>query len=225
MATKRLTKREKALIYLLLCLGIFVGGLCLAILPTLTARTDAEESLEALKMQKMEMQIKRDSLPRNQERLKDLQAEYDALYANLLPNTVTSEMLDILVTQTAIGCGISPQSLSILGGGEAQISPFTGDASSGQAAAASEEQADITGLQRISITINGNCGYAAYVKLLDAFAAQGQLVIDNTSYSVNEETPEEGGFTLSLTFYLVPPRGSVEASSSADMGSSAEESY
>ena len=61
MASK-LNRREKTLLYLLLCLAITAGTVCLLILPAVSRNAEMRDALDAAETQKMEMEIRRNTL-------------------------------------------------------------------------------------------------------------------------------------------------------------------
>lgn len=207
----KLTRREKFLLYFLLCLIIVVGTVCLLILPTLTTNSELEQQLDEKQLQLQELQMKKATLSRTLERVEELDGSITKLYENLLTDSATSEQLDLFVTLAATGVGISPEVLSISGLGDMEVYSYMADQPiSTDTASAGETNPDSTQAENAilvpaaTVQITGTCPYASYVRLMDVFTAKPQLLIESSSYSSGENG--EGSFQLSLRFYLLPER-------------------
>ena len=95
----KLSKREKSLLYLLLCLSIVAGMVALLILPALNRNLEAQDTLSQLQTQQMEMQIQKDRLPGALETLDALDVRCSRLYATFFTARSTSEALDLYITR------------------------------------------------------------------------------------------------------------------------------
>ena len=112
MASK-LNRREKTLLYLLLCLAITAGTVCLLILPAVSRNAEMRDALDAAETQKMEMEIRRNTLEKTLARIEELEKEGDALYEGLFVEGIPSELYDAYLTSLALDLGITPTSLVI----------------------------------------------------------------------------------------------------------------
>lgn len=112
MASK-LNRREKTLLYLLLCLAITAGTVCLLILPAVSRNAEMRDTLDAAETQKMEMEIRRNTLEKTLARIEELEKEGDALYEGLFVEGIPSELYDAYLTSLALDLGITPTSLVI----------------------------------------------------------------------------------------------------------------
>ena len=185
--TSKLTKREKVLLYLLLCLAILAGTVCLLVLPAVTRKQAA--------------------LPKNQERLSSLEAEGDALYDQMFTAGDMPETLDLFVTGIALQAGVAPESLVIGSREYTPIQNYAGDtasqdASSQTASSAASGSEDTPHIMLANIQISGSCDAAAYIRMTDAFASKKQLVIAESSFSEGGDgTPSQ--FHMTLEIYLL----------------------
>ena len=198
----KLTKREKTLLYILLCLVIAAGSVCLLLLPAISRNETLQTELDEIAMQKQQMEIKRASLAKNLERIDALNTEYNELYEDMfLSGTATSEKLDLFVTLTALQAGIAPNTLSIASMDYKPITLYAGDASDGDSSAAANTD-DAPSIMVANLQISGSCSAVDFQRLTDAFAALPQLVISSASFTEGASQPDE--FHLSLEIYLLP---------------------
>lgn len=112
MASK-LSRREKGLLYLLLCIAITAGCVCLLILPAMSRNAALKDSLDTAEMQKMEMEIKKNTLEKHLARIEELNRTSDELYGSLFTEGMPSELYDAYLTGIALELGVTPTSLTI----------------------------------------------------------------------------------------------------------------
>ncbi len=188
MATK-LSKREKVLLYVFLCLALTSALLFLLILPAAGRNLALSASRENMHFQLEEMKARMGQLEEKENRAAALKKETEALYADFFPSTVLPEELDALVTKTALEVGVAPQNLTMEMPG----------------AAPAEETGSGGGIV-YPIVINGECGYGVFVNLADAFARQPKLVLKAMTYQA-----VAGTFSLRLDIYTLPPLPELSA--------------
>lgn len=71
------------------------------------------DALDAAETQKMEMEIRRNTLEKTLARIEELEKEGDALYEGLFVEGIPSELYDAYLTSLALDLGITPTSLVI----------------------------------------------------------------------------------------------------------------
>lgn len=190
----RLSKREKRLIYLLLCLVITAGTFCLLVLPASSARSAAVEELETAKMEYREMQIKLDAGKELNSRRDSLKQQYDELYASLFHAADTEEAMEFYVTDIALSVGVTPDSLSIRTAERAAAQQF---GAAVQEKSATDEQ---MGILSITMDLSGRCTPAQFIALMNAYDSTSKLLVSTASF--DEGTDGNGSFVLSVQLPL-----------------------
>lgn len=108
----KLTKREKILLYILLCFVILIGGLYVLVLPALNAKTDLEQSYQQALAKKNELQSTIDQYGNLDEALKEIQEKIIAVKENFQP-LQPNEDIDALLTSKMLAYGLQPLSLTM----------------------------------------------------------------------------------------------------------------
>lgn len=197
----KLTKREKTLLYLLLCLVITAGSICLLVLPALSRNSVLEDDLDNIRMQKQQMEIKRASLQKTLDHIAALEKEKSELYEDMFLTTDMTETLDAYVTLVAMSAGVRPSTLGIGAVEETIVQDYSPvEPAAGSASAKDEEGATKVMVAKLQIT--GTCTADDFERLADAFAAQKQLVISSASYEQSNNS-DAGEFYLLLDIYLL----------------------
>ena len=204
--TSKLTKREKVLLYLLLCLAILAGTVCLLVLPAITRNSTMRNDLDAVVMEKQQAELKQAALSKNQERLASLEAEGESLYDQMFTDGDMPETLDLFVTGIALQAGVAPESLVIGSREYTPIQNYAGDTASedasSSASSAVSNSADEPHIMLANIQISGSCDAAAFIRMTDAFASKKQLIIAESSFSEGGEgSPSQ--FHMTLEIYLL----------------------
>ncbi len=124
MAMRSLTKREKVLIFFVLCLLLIVGGLYLIVLPNLETYSTLSDQVATAEIQQQQMTAAIESMP-------DLTAARDSAAANLAalkgqyPQHLPNEGLDSLLTRLCLEYNLSPHTLLIGTNAYAGVPVFT----------------------------------------------------------------------------------------------------
>jgi hypothetical protein len=198
----KFSKREKLLLYLLLCLSIITGGISFLVLPAFTRNSEIKSELATKEIQLQEMQIIKDSYESQLASLDELTKDTDALYENYFLNTVTDEELDVFITNIALDIGIAPQNLTINISEFLPINPYS--PFSGEVEA--DENGDVIfGSIVTNIFVSGECSYADFISLTDAFESKTQLHISSASFESNTEKETDSIFRIGLDIYTLPP--------------------
>ena len=197
MASK-LNRREKTLLYLLLCLAITAGTVCLLILPAVSRNAEMRDALDAAETQKMEMEIRRNTLEKTLARIEELEKEGDALYEGLFVEGIPSELYDAYLTSLALDLGITPTSLVINPVSAKTPAAYLPEEAS--PSASSDAKMAVRTFQ-----IGGTASYDLFAALAAAYDAQPQLHISSASFSRGRgQAPDE--FVISLDVYMLESR-------------------
>lgn len=109
---KSLTKREKTLIYILVCMIVFIGGLLLLVMPSFENYNKAKSANSDAKTQ---LQITKASVPNYSdldENVKKLKKDLDSI-KKYFYNEMDKEDLDQIITQIAVEHNLTPVNLSM----------------------------------------------------------------------------------------------------------------
>ncbi len=207
MANKKLTKREKMLLYLLFCLVIITGILFFFVLPAVSRNVELSGQIDGTEIQLKEMQIMKDGLSDSLSSVADLEEKTNALYENLFTNDITDEALDVFVTQIALDAGVSPQNLTINTPEFRGVSTYM-DTTDDTAA---EQEDSQVGSIVFNLLVNGECSYNSFVKLVDAYQSKPQLLIGAATFLQGSTAESAGTFSISLDVYTLPPHGTSVA--------------
>ena len=210
MANKKLTKREKMLLYLLFCLVIITGILFFFILPAMSRNVELSGQIDGIEIQLQEMQIMKDGLSDSLSSAADLEEKTNALYENLFTNDITDEALDVFVTQIALDAGISPQNLTINTPEFRGVGTYMGSTDTTDDTAAEQEDSQVGSLV-FNLLVNGECSYSSFVKLVDAYQSKPQLLIGAATFLQGSTAESAGTFSISLDVYTLPPHGTSVA--------------
>lgn len=108
----KLTKREKVLLYILLCMVIFIGGAFLLVMPTMeknntlkNEKIAAQMDLDTTRASKIEYPNLENEIKVTSKELKEIK---DKMYGSL-----KKEDIDALITEMAVNHALVPVSLSI----------------------------------------------------------------------------------------------------------------
>lgn len=199
----KLTKREKVLLYLLLCIVIVVGSVYLLILPASERYSALQDEVDTLEMQQKQVDNKKGQLSALLERVEDLQVKCDALYENAFDITAAPEELDGYISIVTSYLGVTPDNL-IIGTTEYKEPQKFGllpEEDEAQGAENDEEE----GLPVAVMQISGSCGLENFQAMLDGFSHDPSAHLTGASY--NSNTDGSNSFLISLEFYLLPVMG------------------
>ena len=203
MASK-LSKREKGLLYLLLCIAITAGCVCLLILPAMSRNAALKDSLDTAEMQKMEMEIKKNTLEKHLARIEELNRTSDELYGSLFTEGMPSERYDAYLTGIALELGVTPTSLTIHAASAEKPEIYAPAGTS--SAAGGEEDAEGTAVR--TFQIGGSASYDAFAALVAAYDVQPQLHVSDAAYSYGGgDRPDE--FMITLQIFMLESRTDV----------------
>lgn len=127
----KLTKREKVLLYILLCFVIMIGGLYALILPALNHKTELEASYYQAVAKQQELQNTIDQYGNLDEALKEINEKINTVKAEfqaIQPN----EDIDELLTAKMIAYGLQPLSLTMSDVQEISLPVYGEEAIEGQ---------------------------------------------------------------------------------------------
>ncbi len=201
MANK-LTRREKVLLYILLCLAMTAVLILLLILPGITRNAELRDSLETTRVQRQELERQKEKLEQNLETIEELEQHCTELYQELFRSNVTLDRLDKYVTEIAMANDISPKSLLI--GSPEYTTVF--------AYASESEEEEQTRVLSVDLQLSGACAQAAFEKLVDAYARERSLHLHSFSYQSAGPDSSGGSFQISLQIYLLAAPGTGSGS-------------
>jgi hypothetical protein len=129
---KKLTQREKLLIYILICFVIVSGGIYFVVLPSYAryAAISDQAAEAAFTQESMAMSI--ESIPATMTTRDEAQSKLTTLknpFSAPLPN----EGLDVLLTQLCLSCNLTPTMLSIEENAEQDVPRFVGGTTGAEA--------------------------------------------------------------------------------------------
>jgi hypothetical protein len=148
---KKLTKREKLLIYILGCALIGFFGLYFVLLPSF-------RSYQVVNDQAAEAQFTEESMTMAIDAIPSMMQDRDEATANLaslktpFPQKLTNEGLDKLLTQLSLDYSLSPKVLSIQNNGMAGVETFTPYTSDEQPSAPDSTTTDTTTTEETTST-------------------------------------------------------------------------
>lgn len=121
---KKLTKREKLLIYTLGCFLIGFFGIYFVILPSFSSFQVVNDQVTEAQFTKESMEMAIDAIPSTMQTRDDATASLATLKAPFQPK-LTNEGLDMLLTQLSLDYSLSPKVLAIESNELARVAAFT----------------------------------------------------------------------------------------------------
>lgn len=191
----KLTKREKILLYFLLCFVLAIGGLFVLVLPTMQAKNDAEVSyssakleLESLKSTIVEYGDLDAAIQDTQKQIDDLKHKFYAPMVN--------EDIDKLLKDKMLTYSLTPLSMSISDPVEVVLTPFQEKSTENEGAnTTAQENTATLGLVSVSVSFSGNTVNLA--NLVDDIRAMEATQVGSLSYNASgDDNP------LSISFKL-----------------------
>lgn len=190
-----LSKREKKMLYVLLCFLILVGGFFLAVSPSLKAYDSAKEQLQEVQMQKsvMEKTIKAypetlAALNTSKERLREQQQAFFKI--------MTNEELDKELQKITAKFGLQTVSLSMSDIEEQDVQEFI------PLSADATKKATTQKAQVNTVTMQLNGTGTAFINLLEDLSNRTALRITNMQMEANKLTQVQT-FTLNMDVYMM----------------------
>lgn len=108
----KLSKREKTLIYILVCMVVFIGGILLLVLPSFEKYTTAKTANDEASQQLMLTKASMPDYSSLDENVKKLKKELDEIKKNFY-NEMNKEDLDQIITLLAVEHNLTPVNLSM----------------------------------------------------------------------------------------------------------------
>ena len=197
MASK-LNRREKTLLYLLLCLAITAGTVCLLILPAVSRNAEMRDAGRGRNAKDGDGNPAEHPGKRPLPGSRSWKKEGDALYEGLFVEGIPSELYDAYLTSLALDLGITPTSLVINPVSAKTPAAYLPEEAS--PSASSDAKMAVRTFQ-----IGGTASYDLFAALAAAYDAQPQLHISSAAFSRGRgQAPDE--FVISLDVYAgIPP--------------------
>lgn len=203
----KLTKREKVLLYLLLCLVIVVGSVYLLIMPASERYSALQDEVDTLEMQQKQVDLKKNQIPALLERVEDLQVKCDALYENAFDITAAPEELDGYISIVTSYLGVTPDNLIIGTTEYKEPQKFAPLQKEDEAQDSKNDEEE--GLPVAVMQISGSSALENFQAMLDGFSHDPSAHLTGASY--NSNTDGSNSFLISLEFYLLPVMGASSA--------------
>lgn len=223
---KKLTVREKLLIYILGCFMIGFFGIYFVILPSYSSFQVVNDQAAEAQFTQESMVMAIDAIPSTMEAKDEATATLASMKA-VFPQKLPNEGLDKLLTQLCLDYSLSPRVLSIQSNGMAGVRTFTAYTSDGQSSApdstttdttttteettstettettdttASTDTTETTGSAETLIGVVNmeiTGTQTNFYRLLDAVAARPDMVI--TAFEITPETATTGSTSTAST--------------------------
>lgn len=132
---KKLTKREKLLLYILGCFLIGFFGIYFVVLPSIQSFQVVNDQAAEAQFTKESMEMAIDAIPSTMEARDAATVTVNSMKAGF-PQQLTNEGLDMLLTQLCLDYSLSPRVLSIASNGMADVLTFIPYTSEDSASAA-----------------------------------------------------------------------------------------
>ncbi|KAF5089442.1 hypothetical protein DSECCO2_26840 [anaerobic digester metagenome] len=136
---KKLTKREKLLIYILGCALIGFFGIYFVVLPSIQSFQVVNDQAAEAQFTKESMEMAIDAIPSTMEARDAATVTLTSMQA-VFPQQLPNEGLDMLLTQLCLDYSLSPRVLSIASNGMADVLSFVPYTSEDTASAAGETE-------------------------------------------------------------------------------------
>ncbi|MCC7571039.1 hypothetical protein KO465_06910 [Candidatus Micrarchaeota archaeon] len=109
---EKLTKREKVLIYIMICVLILALGVFFVIKPAVSWKSSVDSKYEKTKLQKMEMETTISQKQTAKSEIKEYEKKIKKMQSKFL-EPMTNDEIDIKITGLIEKSGMTPQSLQI----------------------------------------------------------------------------------------------------------------
>lgn len=198
MAT--LTKREKLLLYILLCIVIVVGGFYFLVSPALNRQLEAREALNLKQTEQLQAEQAIATIVRSKEALDKVQNEIKVLEGKYL-SEADNEQIDTLITNLCIAHGLTPTQLSMTDRQALALPKYGESAEETAAAQGTEGSTQQSPVQVMSITIATKGNLSALTSLADAIKDIPYLQINAASASEpSGSTYKDGALDITVDF-------------------------
>ncbi|MEG0328791.1 MAG: hypothetical protein RR624_00030 [Longicatena sp.] len=202
----KLTKREKTLLYILLCMVIFVGGAFLLVMPALEKNNTLKAEYE---MQKIELQSTKASVVD----YKDLDKSIKETSAKLVEvegkfyKIMKNEDVDNLITSLTIAHGLTPASLQISEVVEEEVMSYKDylktlekkDEKAQSEPAKKDNKENMMKVYNVSLNVTGTIGNLQ--KMVDAANQSKTMKISAVSYSNQSEADK--AMTITFKIFMI----------------------
>lgn len=180
-----LTKRERFLIYILMCFLIAVAGWFFFLSPTLDKNAELKVTRENNQMQLITLQQELKSVEEAPEQLEILEERYTKI-TNQYNKIMTNDNIDKLLTSQVLYYGMSPKSMTI-----SELTDVSFDKEQ-------KESKSIIQQSTVTMTLEGNL--ANLKKLIDSLEDIKGVEIGQFQYMITEE---KESVVLSFVIYMI----------------------
>ncbi|WP_028042155.1 type II secretion system protein GspM [Candidatus Stoquefichus massiliensis] len=195
-----LTKREKTLIYVLICFLILVAGWFLLLNPALekNSQVHAEYEEKQTQLTTIKQQLKDyEDAPSQYKILEDSYNEIAGQYSQVLSN----DDIDKLITTKVLASGFRPKNLSIGEVPGASLQSTDTTATDGTANPSTDNSATSSVIKQSTINMTLNGDLTKLKKLMGSINEQEGLEIGNLSYQLSNA--QSNTVTISFVIYMI----------------------
>lgn len=195
-----LTKREKTLIYVLICFLILVAGWFLLLNPALekNSQVHAEYEEKQTQLTTIKQQLKDyEDAPSQYQILEDSYNEIAGQYSQVLSN----DDIDKLITTKVLASGFRPKNLSIGEVTGASLQSTDTTATDGTANPSTDNSATSSVIKQSTINMTLNGDLTKLKKLMGSINEQEGLEIGNLSYQLSNA--QSNTVTISFVIYMI----------------------
>lgn len=195
-----LTKREKTLIYVLICFLILVAGWFILLNPALEKNSQIHAEYEEKKSQlaTIKQQLKDyEDAPSQYKILEDSYNEIAGQYSQVLSN----DDIDKLITTKVLASGFRPKNLSISEASNASLQATDASSTTETTDSTTDNTATSSVIKQstINMTLNGDLNKLK--KLMSSISEQEGLEIGNLSYQLSNT--QSNTVTISFVIYMI----------------------
>ncbi|HHT94194.1 MAG TPA: hypothetical protein GXZ66_11935 [Clostridiaceae bacterium] len=193
---RKLTKREKVLLYILLVILILYGIGMFVVKPLFDRHSELENTLFELELKEFEVRSGINNYERYKEEIVELETEVDELLSRMNP-VLSNQQIDAFVSEIAIRNNIVLKSFNVTG-------PFTKEILPYMQSDKKEEAVNVQAM-RISIRLEGSM--EDFENILDLFSETGTIRIETCNILSGEggslgEDVSNVGIVMTFEIYM-----------------------
>lgn len=205
---KNLTKREKFLLYILLCVIIFVVGVFLLCIPAVNKYTDLSAQADTVNAQYQTLKASVVDYSGLEKKIKDAQNDYKKQIEKFyVANDMKPEDVDNLITSLAVSHGLTPTALNISEITSEEVINYSeylekqkkeAEGNTEQSTAPVNE-ANSLKVYNVSLKVKGTV--SALQRLVNDANSSKSLQIESVNYSEQED--EDKDMTVTFKLFMI----------------------
>lgn len=201
----KLTKREKTLLYILLCVIVFVGGIFLLIMPAFQKSLTLENSYQTAKSKLQETKASVKNYDNLDQEIEEINQRLSSITAKFY-STMEYEDVDKIVTELALNHYLEPTSLNIAEVKKEEVvnyKEFLANAAKkddGSADANKEVDEDMAlDVYNVTLTVDGNISNLQ--TLIDVANESRSMKINSVSYA--DQSDENKSMQITFKIFMI----------------------